>query len=142
MLQLTALQKAEYPKDMKPAFAFVLLIGFLAIAGFGFLGMNEDGAAHGKCLASVAEGMECPENAGTLASAFFHLDALKHFVLSILVAALTLLGVALFLRRSADVPIASSSFHSPLASFAFPSSRRLLAWVSLFEHSPTVLVGA
>lgn len=81
---------------MKPL-SSLLLISFLSLALFGFLGMSDTySMAHApnQCLASLAQNGACPPEENTVASAVFHTNALKVFTTTLLTVSLVLLAAA------------------------------------------------
>lgn len=125
--------------------AFVLL-GFIGMAGFGFLAMSPQGDMHG-CIAALTRGAECPAESNSVSSLSFHAGVLKGFstatvdggflMVFLLLAALALL---LWYRSSTDVealfPALLSRYKQEARFFASPFKQRILRWFSLHENSP------
>lgn len=85
----------------------ILLVTFMSLSMFGFLGMLGFGANHNMeaCIASLAQNGACPPPEHTLASALFHTDAFKVFSTTMpssmsLLAALVLLVLSYFILRT------------------------------------------
>jgi hypothetical protein len=118
----------------------VLILSFVGITVFGFLGMNaETMHAMARCLASLIHGATCPGFGNVLAAVNFHLDAVKGFVLVTLVFAVLAIAVAI-LTVISSAPVFFSSNQSSLKSVSLNSSiasQRLGRWLALCEKSPT-----
>lgn len=133
----------------RKALTYLLLSSFFLVAVLGFAGMGHEGA-HGGCVASLSRGIECPFAINPLSSAQFHLSTFKSFSTAILeipaliflLALILLLGAVL--RRSGLTHL----FYKDIADdsdqdtedFLPPVSQELLGWLSLREHSPTLLL--
>jgi len=134
---------------MKRLFVLLIVISFVAIAVFGFLGMDHDNMAGGGCLASAANGSPCPEKANPFAVAFFHLNAFAKFGTALLVENLMLLFsilVALFailtiwgtgFKLQKQELTGFSSFRS--LSVQYNSfARKIAYWLTLLRNSPAL----
>ncbi|OGZ29448.1 MAG: hypothetical protein A2931_01545 [Candidatus Niyogibacteria bacterium RIFCSPLOWO2_01_FULL_45_48] len=124
---------------MNSVLAKLLLIGFIAIAVFGFLAM---GHSFGEwCLASAANRSACPAGIGGAVS--FYANAFKSFSLAVFAVAGTVLLVAVFeaISRFTIVSLLPNLsqvnfYHHPEFFKSF-SETRALRWLSLHENSPT-----
>ena len=126
---------------MNSVLAKLLLIGFIAIAVFGFLAM---GHSFGEwCLASAANRSACPAGIGGAVS--FYANAFKSFSLAVFAAGSMILFVAAFgvlsrLIPSFVLPVFSEINFSQRPEFFKPfSETRALRWLSLHENSPSFI---
>lgn len=133
----------------KKALTYLLLSGFFLVAVLGFVGMGHSDA-HGGCVASLSRGIECPSAINPLSLAQFHLSTFKSFSTAILeipalafLLALILLLLAVLLRSGPahffckDI---TDDSDQDTEDFLPPVSQELLQWLSLREHSPTLLL--
>ena len=126
---------------MKPLFSMLTIIGFVAIAVFGFSAMGQDsGHGHSKiCIATVATGFECPPGTNL---ADFHLSAFRTFSnATLFVYSLLVLFIALWTLQIG--PFGSR----PVLEFQTRNRGHLLtsyetslkSWLSLHENSPSAI---
>lgn len=135
---------------MRKAFAIAVLMGFVAIAVFGFAAMGSNGGhGHNDCIASMANGTECSETPpGTFDS--FHLDAYRNFSLGILATAASVLFAALAAWTLAfgfvfELRAPLPAFFGGLCLRDRPPERaheKLIRWLAFHETSPTAFSGA
>ncbi len=128
---------------MRVSFTTFLLLGFISIAVFGFAAMNHDsGYGHNGCIATIAQGTDCPKQESTLAFLTFHTGAFKGFSTAVF-AVLTLFLISLAALAFFPDPIFQepnfSHYFFALRLSSFASSENLISWLSLHENSPTVL---
>lgn len=127
--------------------AFVLL-GFIAMAGFGFLAMSPQGDMHG-CIAALTRGGECPAESDSFASLAFHAGAIKSFSTAtvntgfLVVFLLFAVLAAAFLHKNREAITAPfiaaySRYKQEVRFFASPLSQRIQRWLSLHENSPAI----
>ena len=127
--------------------SLVILIVFISLSVFGFFGvldtLNMEHAPN-TCLASLAQNGACPPPAHTLASVFFHTNALKVFGTAFLSLALGLFSIALLFAgfftafsqmiRSCAQTISERINETLSQDLAL---RRMRLALVLLEHSPT-----
>lgn len=126
-------------KTMKTWTGICLLVGFGVLSLAGLFTMGYHGASG--CFAAAASGETCPEGAGPLALADFHLKPFRNFsesiaiqsVISIL--ALALWAAALFYaqERSRIQPAWIRSIRAYAGRRAAKNPRWLSAWLALLE---------
>ena len=130
----------------------LLLIAFIGISGFGFLGMNHDASmTHGNCSATVMMGTQCPEKINALSFLSFHINAMKNvslalwnvnltiFLLFIIVSVLIFLLSARYFRYSVfRTPPFYTYQRYLLEFFIVQPLSALLYWLALHEHTPAV----
>ena len=129
---------------MNKLLILALILSFVSLAVFGFVVMSQDGG----CLASALQnGAVCPPNAGPLAVAGFHLNALKIFtsatfglsatVILILLAALSL---ALSFGLNLVLVLVQASYRQNYFSRAADSNFKSLlhSWLSFHTNSPNI----
>lgn len=127
---------------MKRVAATLLLSGILAVAVFGFLGMNPTMDHDAGCIASLVSVVACPLEG--LSSALYHMSAYSSFSQAVFTSSLVLLALALlaflaFAQRAAYVPIpirSRAALRARLAS-SFAPRHKFIRWLSLFENSPS-----
>lgn len=135
---------------MKSVFATLLIIGFLGIAVFGVFSMSR-GSEHGHsyCIAATARGIDCPKEGGALSLAIFHLGAFRSFSTAIIgdglggISLLFLLLLWAVSARSVRELLYAASRLQPFpayqcVAYPLPLRRRLIRWLSLHEHSPSI----
>ncbi len=133
----------------KKLLTFILLSSFFLVAVLGFVGMGHNNAHGGGCVAALSQGVNCPALVNPLAALQLHFNAFKSFstavlgntTLAILLALLWSLIVPLLFKSGrifADIPDDFSE--EDIYDFLPPVSRKLLAWISFHEHSPTSLL--
>lgn len=139
---------------MKTLLAGMLLIGFIALAVFGFIEITSstmpNGETHRGCLASAVQNTDCPNKLSNFGSAFFHIAAFKFFStltletivsLSILLALITAAFLLIYFLELhlALAPMPTISHRQSAQSTFNPSSnlQLLLRWLALKELSPT-----
>ena len=126
-------------------FSLIILTVFISLSVFGAFGMMGDTAHEDTtCLASRAQNGVCPPPDHTLASAFFHTNALKVFSTTLISLALALFSFSLLFAGLAKnllqkVRHISLTFCCKLNQalsdyFALQKIRFVLARL---EHSPT-----
>lgn len=125
----------------------LILVGFLSLSIFGFLGMltsSEMSHAPITCLASLAQNGACPPEGNTLASALFHTNAFKVFSTTLLSLTFALMSLALlfagFVQRLLQKALLGTraltrNIDEPISRYLALQKLRL-ALVRL-EHSPT-----
>lgn len=132
----------------------ILLIGFIGIALFGFIGIPHQMSEHSSsdCIASfVVNKSLCPDENNTFSYAFYHIQAYQFFsnalIISLLVISALFVGVFIF----------SFSLRDFFAQFVLKnqiiclkkrlieiidslrsSSGNFIRWLSLLENSPSV----
>lgn len=129
--------------------SLVILLGFIALSLFGFLGMLESSEmahAPNTCLASLAQNGACPPPGHTVASALFHTNAFKVFSTALLSLAVVLLSLALLFTGFMQSLLKSVSLGTH--SFARRIEESISQYLALqklrlalvrLEHSPTYL---
>lgn len=138
---------------MKSALTTLLIIGFVSVAVFGFIGIGHiSEAAHYGCLAALSQNGICPSTSATpLAAAFSHLNILRSFSSALLTSAallLALAGAVLFgignqVILSSTQGIQELFLYAHRISFIgndFFSSN--LNWLSLHLNSPSYAMSA
>src|SRR3989338_1533603 len=98
---------------MNSRLSILLIVGFLGIAIFGFMGMDTSGHGHMDCIATAIQGKVCPETLSVIGFINFHFNAARFFSTavfgSLVIAALAiLLALALvtsILSRLRDLPL-------------------------------------
>lgn len=127
----------------------VILIGFVSLSLFGFIGMldaAEMSHAPSQCIASLAQNGACPPPKDTVDSAIFHTNAMKAFTTTVLssVFALAALTCLFYISLSLLFPRIRDGV-STLTEIVRSLSAHICALTSLrlalvrFEHSPTSL---
>ena len=125
-----------------------IIVSFVAIAVFGFFGIEFMTSHHASCIVSTSQGGVCPEGAAPLDYVNFHLNALRNFstavfasvsflalsLILVLVFALNLFGERMF----APEVTTPRPFGCILTDFSPPLLARLSNWLSLHENSPTL----
>lgn len=128
--------------------AAIILLGFISLSLFGFMGMLEPASAHAttNCLASLAQNGACPPPEHTVASALFHTNAMKIFSTTLLVEAMLLLVLSLLLFGflSSFLQTARQCIRGLVARVSqlisrYRAIRELRFSLVLLEHSPTSL---
>ncbi|OGZ09197.1 MAG: hypothetical protein A3D65_03475 [Candidatus Lloydbacteria bacterium RIFCSPHIGHO2_02_FULL_50_13] len=131
--------------------AVFLVISFVGVAVFGFLGMvHADTNDHRGCIAAEMQRTNCPEGGNALDSVTFHLGALKDFsnaifevniFATLLTLALLVAMVGLRMTRgnlaSPQLRLAYSR-HGQRKSFRPFLERKLTRWLALHEDSPAL----
>src|SRR3989344_2844219 len=126
---------------MNSVLAKLLLIGFIAIAVFGFLAMGHSSGEW--CLASAANRAACP--AGISGAVSFYTNAFKSFSLAVFAAGGMILLAAVFgaSSRLATVSLLPAlpqiNFYQCPVFFKSFSETRELRWLSLHENSPSFI---
>lgn len=134
--------------------AIILLIGFIGMGLFGFIGMPHQMSGHSdsECLASFVVGSSlCPDGNNSFSYAFYHIKAYQFFSNALIssfvaiFAVITLAFLLTFVFREFDARSflrnqifylkkrlleISDSLHSSLKDF--------IRWLSLLENSPSV----
>lgn len=139
---------------MRPYLATLVLISIFTVSILGFIGLNfihNNSVAEGHCHASADTGVTCPIEDGIFAFANFHIKAFGGLIQSAFfsVSPIFLLTI-LFLIFTIFVLI-PDSFFSALGQKYFrknyeykicDSGPKTISWLSLFEHSPSLVRGA
>ncbi len=134
-------------------FSFILIVSFIGIAVFGFLGMQHHGIGHEDrgCIATVFRGADCADGMTVFDFASFHLDIFKSFSTAtvnesatgfslLLITLVFLIGSAVtFDRGAVFYPVSSLSYARSPAILFFPLRRILTRWLALHENSPASL---
>lgn len=134
--------------------ALILLIGFIGMGLFGFIGMPHQMSGHSgsDCLASfVVNKILCPDGNNSFSYAFYHIQAYQFFSNALIgsfaaiFAVIALTFVLTFVLRNFDIWLVfknqifylkkrlleiSYSLHSSLKNF--------IRWLSLLENSPSL----
>lgn len=133
---------------MKRFLTAALILSFVVIAVFGFLGM---GHGHG-CIATLAQGGECSNSANPFAITLFHLDAFKEFSTAVFgdasVSLISALGILVFamgargLERGVGqitLPVLTARRERSRQSFRAISQEKFSCWLALHENSPSTI---
>lgn len=132
----------------------ILLIGFVGIALFGFIGMPHQMSGHSgsDCLASFVVGSSlCPDGNNSFSYAFYHIQAYQFFSKAIIASfALILLAIVsslilLFVLRNFDIWLVFKNHIiylkkrlDEIVDSLHSSFRNFIRWLSLLENSPSV----
>lgn len=114
---------------MNKFLTFFLILGFGALAVFGFLGMNHGNSG---CIAALASGIDC--------LSLNHLDIFKGFSTATLVSfAVLSLFVALVFFAARPIPPPPFVWLrlTAVENFASFAKRQFIRWLSLHENSPS-----
>lgn|SRR3989338_7802421 len=128
----------------------LLILSFFGVTVLGAWGMSFiDMHSHqGGCIASLANGFNCPNENSPWDFAYFHIDAFKSFsnatlsdgLVSLIAVLVWLIGVFIYGWRSLTL-WGSSDLAERLAHIFepvnFSAHRHVLRWLSLHENSPT-----
>lgn len=133
---------------MRPIYTIFLILAFISITVFGFLGMQHN-SGHGPtgCIAVMAKGVNCPLNANSFLFAFFHLDTLKSFstatlnyshfnILALLAFIVLLLSWLSYFRIGSYLLLPATKDYRQNTYF-IPLQQNLACWLALHENSPT-----
>lgn len=133
---------------MKSFGVIMLIVGFVAVAVFGFAAMDAGGAhSHSGCLVATLNGGLCPVD-DSIDSLAFHMNAAKSFSTAILGGNIMylLFFAAAFLAFlvASTPPLIGSRFLIRFRDwrrrftefFAYSITRQLLFWLSRYEQSP------
>lgn len=140
---------------MKLLVTTIVISSFLAVAVFGVFSMNHShdhgmaaGASDG-CIASTANGFDCPGTASPFDFLSFHLNAFQSFSravfgssiisLLLLLAVLSTLAVSgTFVSSDTGIPRLNLAFSYPqfLNSSNSPQTQELARWLAIHENSP------
>lgn len=125
----------------------LILVGFLSLSLFGFLGMiasSEMTHAPTTCLASLAQNGACPPEGNTVASALFHTNAFKVFSTTLLSVTLALISLAFLFagfagRLLQKLQLGACAFTRNIDELLsqYLALRKLKLALARFEHSPT-----
>jgi hypothetical protein len=127
-----------------------IVISFVSVAVFGFLGISFMNDHHAACIVSTSSGAACPGDS-PISFINFHLNALKNFSTAVfsgnLFAGLLFLALALLFVRLGWLTASSSAravaipryFGQPIDRFSAPLKFQLVSWLSLLEFSPPCL---
>src|SRR3989338_4552443 len=131
---------------MRRRVGILLLLGFIAIAVFGFIAIGHlhESAAHGDCIAAISQGVRgCADEGESATSLLFHLRTFKSYSQALLVSILALSVLITFaLLRLVPVQSASLLISSrgldlrPVAMIVkiYGRSRaHIVYWLSLLE---------
>lgn len=140
-------------KQMK-YLALILLIGFIGMGLFGFIGMPHQMSEHSDsdCLASFVVGSSlCPDGNNSFSYAFYHIQAYQFFsnaligsFVAIFVAiALGFILAFVFREFDAQLVLKNQIFYlkkrlTEIADSLVSSFRIFIRWLSLLENSPSV----
>jgi len=127
----------------------IFIIGFVGIATLGIFGMHIGMQNHnGDCIATTAQGTDCPEQSSLVDCLIFRLNAFKNFSIAI-VSNSTTLFLVLFLLVVGTVlgsllenqALSQRAYFRPKNSDLFrPSAQHeLFHWLALHENSPAIL---
>jgi len=133
---------------MTRTITILIMVSFVAIAVFGFLGIEFMTSHHAPCIVSTSQGGICPEESAPLGYINFHLNALRNFstavfasVSFLILSLILVLAFALNLfgeRMFAPEVTTPRPFGCILADFSPPLLTRLSNWLSLHENSPAL----
>lgn len=138
---------------MKFSLSIIILISFLAISVFGFIGLGETHKQMGSdCPGSVSRGVTCPVKDGVFAFAVFHIRALQGLSQSgfldispIFLLTVLLLVFALSLIISASSPglFQNQSYFRKNYEYKIRDvGSGIISWLARLEHSPSFAKGA
>ena len=132
----------------------ILLIGFVSIALFGFIGMPHQMSGHSSsdCLASFVVGSSlCPDGNNTFSYAFYHIQAYQFFGNALIgsfaaifaVIALAFILTFVFREFDARLVLRNQIFYlkkrlTEIADSRISSFRIFIRWLSILENSPSV----
>ncbi|OHA64270.1 MAG: hypothetical protein A2842_01780 [Candidatus Wildermuthbacteria bacterium RIFCSPHIGHO2_01_FULL_48_25] len=122
---------------MKLAVTAFLLLAFFASATVSVFAMGQMDE-HGKCLAEVVQGKECPAQSGTLSYASFHLTSFKGFSTAVFALILLLAAAVLASTRSREPHALRFLWFSRnlFSHFVSPLKQQITRWLSLRQLSP------
>lgn len=131
---------------MKPVSTVFVLLGFIGMAGFGFLAMSPQGDMHG-CIAALTRGVQCPAESDSFSSLTFHAGVIKSFSTATVSAGLfamflllAILVLAFSNKRGENIALpflaSLSRYKQETRVLASPLGQRILHWFSLHENSP------
>lgn len=86
-------------KPMRHSLSIFLIVSFLSVAVFGFLGMGMSSHDHTGCIATAVQGGACPEALGAAGFINFHFNAARFFSTAVLVVSV----LAIFLVLASGV---------------------------------------
>ena len=137
---------------MTRAITISIIVSFVAIAVFGFVGIEFMNSHNETCIVSTSQGGMCPEKSAPLDYINFHMNVLKSFSTAVFHSASMLgafcvllvmvLGFFASWRAYAAERVAKEkniTMPHPKAEFSRPSSPLLILfshWLSLHENSP------
>lgn len=144
-------------KMMKIALTTFIILGFFGIAVFGVFamdfGMNGGEHGHDGCIASLAQGGDCPKWQSGLSLLIFHLDAFRGFSTAVFsnyfASALALLSILLSVavfgffamaRQMAPELAANYRHFGFVESPSFRTRQEFMHWLALHENSPQCFV--
>ncbi|MBI1975230.1 MAG: hypothetical protein HYS57_02640 [Parcubacteria group bacterium] len=134
------------------AILLILAVGsFIALGVFGFVAMGEnDGLGHGRCVAAMARGIDCPPGSNLVDVAAFHLNAFRVFSNAVfgdyalgafLFSFVLVLSVAVIHFLAGSVLVVPVNFlggqRLRFSEILLPSTRALARWLALHENSPS-----
>lgn len=132
----------------------ILLIGFIGMGLFGFVGMPHQMSEHSDsdCLASfVVNKILCPDGNNSFSYAFYHIQAYQFFsnaLVSSFVAICAVIALAFlltFVLKKIDTRLIlrNQIFYlkkrlTEIADSLISSFRNFIRWLSLLENSPSI----
>lgn len=129
-----------------------LIIGFIGLAVFGFLGMHSEMQDHnGDCAVATVQGGDCPKQSNLFNYITFHLDIFKSFSIaifeeSLLIFILTIVLLSIFFGLSKlleNLIFFKLNFicsrYRQLELFGLYAKRKFFHWLAFHENSPSIL---
>ncbi len=132
----------------------ILLIGFIGIALFGFIGMPHQMSGHSGsgCLASFVVGKSlCPDGANSFSYAFYHIQAYQFFSNALTSSVATILAIIasafiliFALKNFYTRPVLKNqNFYLKkriieISNSLHSSFRNFIRWLSILENSPSL----
>lgn len=132
----------------------ILLIGFVGIALFGFIGMPHQMSEHlsSDCIASfVVNKSLCPDGNNAFSYAFYHIQAYQFFSNALIgsfaailaVIALAFILTFVFREIGSRLVLKNQIFYlkkrlTEIADSLHSSFRNFIRWLSILENSPSV----
>lgn len=134
--------------------AIILLIGFMGMGLFGFIGMPHQMSGHSgsDCLASFVVGSSlCPDGNNSFSYAFYHIQAYQFFSNALIssfaaifaVIALAFILTFVFREFDARFVLRNQIFYlkkrlTEIADSLHSSFRNFIRWLSILENSPSI----
>lgn len=125
----------------------LILVGFVSLALFGFVGMLASSEMMDNsvaCIASLAQNGICPPPAHSFASALFHTNAFKVFSTTLVSLAVVFLSLALLFSGFIKAILQKALLGALIFALQFDgilsrylAMRRLRLALVRLEHSPT-----
>lgn len=135
--------------------AIILLIGFMGMGLFGFIGMPHQMSEHSgsDCLASfVVNKILCPDGNNSFSYAFYHIQAYQFFSnaligsFAVIFAVIALAFILTFVLRNFDIWLVFKNQFFYLkkrlietADSLHSSSKDFIRWLSILENSPSLI---